>query len=166
VGLAGLEPAASSYRVLHPGLFPQDRIGDLRNDAPLETVANRSVPMACGPNVDQGGVPFPSGRGCLRRFNPPRLGTELAGHGKADRCRRPSVAVDPPGSPERGAPRSRQRTRRRWRQRDDGEGVGGPTGNSAPKRTRRSVLRQNEHLNQAGPVGFGDDLRLLVLIRL
>jgi hypothetical protein len=40
-------------RVLRPSLFPQDRIGDLRNDAPLETVANRSVPMACGPNVDQ-----------------------------------------------------------------------------------------------------------------
>ena len=39
-------------RVLRPSLFPQDRIGDLRNDAPLETVANRSVPMARGPNVD------------------------------------------------------------------------------------------------------------------
>jgi hypothetical protein len=40
-------------RVLHGGLFPQDRSCDLRNDASLETVANRSVPMACGPNVDQ-----------------------------------------------------------------------------------------------------------------
>jgi hypothetical protein len=36
-------------RALHPSLFPQDRIGDLRNDAPLETVANRSIPM----RVDQ-----------------------------------------------------------------------------------------------------------------
>jgi hypothetical protein len=42
-------------RVLLPVLFPQDRIGDLRNDVPLETVASRSVPMACGPNVDQAG---------------------------------------------------------------------------------------------------------------
>jgi hypothetical protein len=35
-------------------LFPQDRIGDLRNDVPLETVATRSAPMGCGPNVNQG----------------------------------------------------------------------------------------------------------------
>ena len=40
-------------RVLPAGPFPQDHIGDLRNDEPLETVANRSDPMACGPNVDQ-----------------------------------------------------------------------------------------------------------------
>jgi hypothetical protein len=26
------------------------------NDLPVETVANRSVPMACGPNVDQAGL--------------------------------------------------------------------------------------------------------------
>jgi hypothetical protein len=34
---------------------------------PLETVANRSAPMGCGPNVDQakrrGRYPLPSGRG-------------------------------------------------------------------------------------------------------
>jgi hypothetical protein len=41
-------------RVLHPGLFLQDYTCDLVNDAPLETVGDRSVPMACGPNVDQG----------------------------------------------------------------------------------------------------------------
>jgi hypothetical protein len=40
-------------RVLPGGLFPLDRICDLGNDVPLETVANRSGPMACGPNVDQ-----------------------------------------------------------------------------------------------------------------
>jgi hypothetical protein len=50
---AGHEPGnLILIRVLRPSLFPQDRIGDLRNDAPLETVSNRSVPMACGPNVD------------------------------------------------------------------------------------------------------------------
>jgi hypothetical protein len=36
---------------------------------------------------------------------------------------------------------------------------------SAPNSTRRSVLLQNQHLNQAGP-GLRDDLRLLVLVRL
>jgi hypothetical protein len=40
-------------RVLPGGLFPLDRTCDLGNDVPLETVANRSTPMACGPNVDQ-----------------------------------------------------------------------------------------------------------------
>jgi hypothetical protein len=41
-------------RVLPPGQFPQDRADNLRaNDLPLETVANRSAPMGCGPNVDQ-----------------------------------------------------------------------------------------------------------------
>ena len=40
-------------RVLHPALFPQDCTCDLRNDVPLVTVGNRSVPMDCGPNVDQ-----------------------------------------------------------------------------------------------------------------
>jgi hypothetical protein len=42
-------------RVLPGGLFPQDRTRDLRDDVPLETVANRSAPMGCGPNVDQAG---------------------------------------------------------------------------------------------------------------
>jgi hypothetical protein len=40
-------------RVLPRGLFPQECTCDLRDDVPLETVADRSVPMACGPNVDQ-----------------------------------------------------------------------------------------------------------------
>jgi hypothetical protein len=40
-------------RVLYPGLFPQDCTCDWADDAPLETVANRSAPMAGGPNVDQ-----------------------------------------------------------------------------------------------------------------
>ena len=30
-------------------------------DATLETVANRSVPLECGPNVDQAGRPRPNG---------------------------------------------------------------------------------------------------------
>jgi hypothetical protein len=52
-------------RVLHLGLFPQDGIGDLREDVPLETVANRSLPMACGPDVHQAAR---GGRSCgLRR---------------------------------------------------------------------------------------------------
>jgi hypothetical protein len=40
-------------RVLHPTSYPQDPTCDLHQDAPLETAANRSVPMDCGPNVDQ-----------------------------------------------------------------------------------------------------------------
>jgi hypothetical protein len=40
-------------RVLRPGLFPQECTCDLRDDVPLETVANRSTPMAYGPNLDQ-----------------------------------------------------------------------------------------------------------------
>jgi len=42
-------------RVLRQPSFPQDPTRDLRQDAPLETAGNRSVPMACGPNVDQPG---------------------------------------------------------------------------------------------------------------
>jgi len=34
-------------------MFPLDRTCDLGNDAPLETAANRSEPMDCGPNVDR-----------------------------------------------------------------------------------------------------------------
>jgi hypothetical protein len=41
-------------RVLHADSFPQDFTCDLRQDSPLETAANRSVPLACGPGVDQG----------------------------------------------------------------------------------------------------------------
>jgi hypothetical protein len=39
-------------RVLYPGLFSQDRIWDVRQCLPPETTANRSTPMACGPNVN------------------------------------------------------------------------------------------------------------------
>jgi hypothetical protein len=42
-------------------------------------------------------------------------GRDRPGHREVERCRQPSVVVGPPGDPERGAPRSRQRTRRRSR---------------------------------------------------
>src|SRR5215218_7570948 len=63
-------------RVLPGSLFPQDRIGDLHQEAPLETIANHSVPMACGPNVDQarparGGSGAPRGGPWLARRPPP-----------------------------------------------------------------------------------------------
>src|SRR5918993_4093592 len=101
----GLEPLsgriAASYatvgdliliRVLHGGLFPQDRSCDLRNDAPL-------VLMACGPNMDQtrpacGGSGAPprgpwrareTPAGCPRQASPAwaiaLLGGALAGSG-------------------------------------------------------------------------------------
>jgi hypothetical protein len=58
-------PADSSDLILisalHPASYPQDPICDLRQDAPLETTANRLVPMACGPNVDQTGLLSSSG---------------------------------------------------------------------------------------------------------
>jgi hypothetical protein len=38
-------------RVLHPGLLSQDAAW--ANDEPLDSAANRSVPMAYGPNLDQ-----------------------------------------------------------------------------------------------------------------
>jgi hypothetical protein len=41
--------------------FPRIAPATCANDAPLETVANRSAPMACGPNVDQAGRPGPNG---------------------------------------------------------------------------------------------------------
>jgi hypothetical protein len=59
------------------------------NDVPLETVANRSDPMACGPNVDQSRssrvspsrlVADACGAPVLRDQGPDRP----AGHGKAD----------------------------------------------------------------------------------
>jgi hypothetical protein len=59
-------------RVLYPGLFPQDCTCDWADDAPLETVANRSAPMAGGPTwtrPDQGrvGLCGPSARGAIQR---------------------------------------------------------------------------------------------------
>jgi hypothetical protein len=57
VGLGGLEPPTSSLSGFCPRAFyagwrlqPGRPTHRLR---PLETVANRSAPMACGPNVDQ-----------------------------------------------------------------------------------------------------------------
>ncbi len=47
-------PAASSLSGFCTGVrFPRIAPATCANDVPLETVANRSVPMACGPNVDQ-----------------------------------------------------------------------------------------------------------------
>ena len=75
VGLAGLEPAASSLSGFCPGrVSPGSRLQPARTTyrwRPLETVTNRSAPMGCGPNVDQArrraGGPVPSERGPLRR---------------------------------------------------------------------------------------------------
>jgi hypothetical protein len=54
VGLAGLEPAASSLSEIWAwACFPRITPATWANDAPLETVTNRSEPMGCGPNVDQ-----------------------------------------------------------------------------------------------------------------
>jgi hypothetical protein len=53
-GLAGLEPAASSLSGFCPrACFRRIAPATCANDLPLETIANRSAPMACGPNVDQ-----------------------------------------------------------------------------------------------------------------
>ena len=38
---------------LHPFLFHQITPATWSNHAPLETVADRSAPVACGPHVDQ-----------------------------------------------------------------------------------------------------------------
>jgi hypothetical protein len=40
-------------RVPHLGLFPRIGSAAWANDDPLDTDANRSVPMAYGPNLDQ-----------------------------------------------------------------------------------------------------------------
>jgi hypothetical protein len=102
-------------RVLHPGLFLQDRSCDLHNDAPLETATNRSAPLDCGPNVDQTlarvrvrvrSVADACGAPVLRDQD------RSAGRARQGRSlRRPSVAVDPPGFSGRASPRTWQRTR-------------------------------------------------------
>jgi hypothetical protein len=55
---AGKRPARTGdlilIRVLHPGCFCRIRPASWVNDAPLQTATNCSVPLACGPNVDQG----------------------------------------------------------------------------------------------------------------
>jgi hypothetical protein len=54
VGLPGLEPGTSSLSGFCPRVcFRRIAPATCANDLPLETVANRSAPMACGPNVDQ-----------------------------------------------------------------------------------------------------------------
>jgi hypothetical protein len=54
VGLAGLEPAASSLSGFCAWVcFRRIAPTTCANDVPLETAPNRSVPMDRGPNVDQ-----------------------------------------------------------------------------------------------------------------
>ena len=54
VGLPGLEPGTSSLSgICAWPCFPRIVSATWANDAPLETAANRSAPMGCGPNVDQ-----------------------------------------------------------------------------------------------------------------
>jgi hypothetical protein len=105
-GLPALEPGTSSG-FCTGGLFPQDLVCDLRIDVPLVTAGNRSVPMACGPNVDQsrharGGSSAPHRGAWLARRPPPAapdkrarlasalLGGALAGSrpGTSPLCRR------------------------------------------------------------------------------
>jgi hypothetical protein len=59
---------AGLIRVLPPGLFPRIAPATCANDVPVETVRDRSVPVACGPNVDHRPLPArviaPPGAGC------------------------------------------------------------------------------------------------------
>ena len=100
--------------------FPWMAPATCANDGPLETVANRSVPLACGPNVDQarparGGSDVPPGGPCLARETPagcPRqaspartialLGGALAGSGPGTSLYRRAV----PGHRHGGTPAS------------------------------------------------------------
>jgi hypothetical protein len=82
-GLPGLEPGTSSLsgfctRVCFPRIAP----ATCTSDVPLETVVNRSAPMACGPNVDQT-------RPACGRGGAPRRGPWLA---KADLSRLPPTS--------------------------------------------------------------------------
>ena len=86
VGLPGLEPGTSSLSGFCPAACsPRKRLATWATThrlRPLETTGNRSAPMACGPNVDQGwrgGRVARScpGRGSLRRFGPPQLAPTL-----------------------------------------------------------------------------------------
>jgi hypothetical protein len=53
-GLPALEPGTSSSSGFCPrARFPRMAPATWVNDVPLETVADRSAPMACGPDVDQ-----------------------------------------------------------------------------------------------------------------
>ena len=52
VGLPGLEPGTSSLSgFCTRACFPRIPSATCANDVPLETVGNRSGPMACGPNL-------------------------------------------------------------------------------------------------------------------
>jgi hypothetical protein len=77
VGLPGLEPGdLILIRVLPTGSFPQDGTCDLGERCTAgdrwKPVANRSAPMACGPNVDQGWRGGRVARSCPSR-TPPAL---------------------------------------------------------------------------------------------
>ena len=99
----------SARRPVPPGrdLLPGRPTHRLR---PLETTGNRSAPMACGPNVDQGWRGGRVARSCpvadASGASILRLGTEfgpdrLAGHGKADHGldrRSPACKPDRAGS--------------------------------------------------------------------
>ena len=53
-GLPRLEPGTSSLSGFSTrACFPRIAPATCTNDVPLETVVNRSVPMACEPHVDQ-----------------------------------------------------------------------------------------------------------------
>jgi hypothetical protein len=85
-------------RILPGDLFPQDRTRDLRDDVALETVANRSAPMACGPNVDQarparGGNDAPPRRRLCGYAAAPRLNTVEAYGGSLLRLPQPSEVM-------------------------------------------------------------------------
>ncbi len=67
--------------------YPRDPTGDLHQEVPLETTTNRSVPMACGPNVDQAAsfAWFPSGRARPLAFRSLWAGIRSADRGNKGR---------------------------------------------------------------------------------
>jgi hypothetical protein len=75
--------------------FPRIAPATCANDAPPETVANRSAPMACGPIVDQAGRPDPNGLRSDARIGVPRLLTTpgVRGMHPPVTCRRGPVGV-------------------------------------------------------------------------
>jgi hypothetical protein len=75
------------------------------NDVPLETVANRSIPMECGPNVDQASRPRPNGLRPDARIGGTALLTTVGGVQGMYLpviCRRCPVAVGRHGWPHAG----------------------------------------------------------------
>jgi hypothetical protein len=61
--------------------FPRITPATWVNDEPLETVGNRSVPMACGPNADQVGAPWVPDLVWSRAFGAPVLPLVPSGRG-------------------------------------------------------------------------------------